>query len=130
MIALRGLEPVCISWNDNAANSRANSPISSIDRTLRDDRGFVCAMADENAEVEQTQSIGDCGVVSSPIGANRKGSNSEPKRDNELEPFMLITGCGGLYRSVSTDPEGVELGTVPGLIDQAGQLSGDALALR
>jgi hypothetical protein len=43
---------------------------------------------------------------------------------------MLITGCGGLYRSVRTDPEGVELGTVPGLIDQAGQLSGDALALR
>jgi len=68
--------------------------------------------------------------LSSPIGANRKGSNSEPKKDNELEPFMLITGCGGLYRSVRTDPEGVELGTVPGLIDQAGQLSGDALALR
>lgn len=63
--------------------------------------------------------------LSSPIGANRKGSNSEPKKDNELEPFMLITGCGGLYRSVRTDPEGVELGTVPGLIDQAGQLSGD-----
>jgi hypothetical protein len=63
--------------------------------------------------------------LSSPIGANRKGSNSEPKKDNELEPFMLITGCGGLYRSVRTDPEGVELGTVRGLIDQAGQLSGD-----
>jgi hypothetical protein len=63
MIALRGLEPVCISWNDNAANSRANSPISSIDRTLRNDRGFVCAMADGSAEVEQTQSLGHCGVV-------------------------------------------------------------------
>src|ERR1039457_3188139 len=63
MIALRGIEPVCISWNDNAANSRANRPISSIDRTLRNDRGFDSAMADGSAEVEQTQSLGHCGVV-------------------------------------------------------------------
>src|SRR5450631_1818275 len=49
--------------NDNAANSRANNPIHSIDRTLRNNRGFVCAMADGSAEVEQTQSLGHCGVV-------------------------------------------------------------------
>jgi hypothetical protein len=57
MIALRGLEPVRIS------TLLIQEPTISIDRTLRDDRSFVCAMADGSAEVEQTQSISHCGVA-------------------------------------------------------------------
>jgi hypothetical protein len=89
MIALRGLEPVCISWNDNAANSRANSPISSIDRTLRNDRGFVCAMADGSAEVEQTQSL-RCTWDSPSID---NSDRSLDHKDNEW--FVRVcTQCG------------------------------------
>src|ERR1017187_7719208 len=98
MIALRGLEPVCISWNDNAANSRANSPISSIDRTLRNDRGFVCAMADGSAEVEQTQSLGHCGVV-----------NLGRRSDQPLicKPFLLHRSFKVSHRgSVNPTPSG------------------------
>jgi hypothetical protein len=63
MIALRSRTGVHILGMITLLIQRANSPISSIDLTLRDDRGFVCAMADGSDEVEQTQSIGHCGVV-------------------------------------------------------------------